>query len=84
MPKNEQSIAYLLRNDILTNLEALQAEVAYLLKEQNKIDNEDTTEPLDTVDLYTYAQIAKDGMRPQLIEVILHRYKKFRNLLLLL
>eukprot|EP00978_Attheya_sp_CCMP212_P004851 scaffold10665_cov46-Attheya_sp.AAC.2 len=66
VPKNEQSIAYLLRNDILTNLEALQAEVAYLIKEQNKIDNGETSEPLDTVDLYTYAQIAKDGMKTYL------------------
>jgi len=40
-PKNEQSIAYLLRNGILTNVENLQAEqdisraeVAYLIKEK--------------------------------------------------
>jgi hypothetical protein len=31
-PKSEQSLAYLLRNDILTNLDDLQAEVDYLLK----------------------------------------------------
>jgi hypothetical protein len=56
VPKNEQSIAYLLRNDILTNLENLQAEVAYLLKEM-KAGNE-----LETEDLYLYSNICKDGM----------------------
>ena len=56
VPKNEQSIAYLLRNDILTNLENLQAEVTYLIKEQ-KAGNE-----LETEDLYLYTKICKDGM----------------------
>ena len=55
-PKNEQSIAYLLRNDVLTNIEALQAEVTYLLKEQ-KLGNE-----LETEDLYQYSRVAKEGM----------------------
>ncbi len=56
VPKNEQSIAYLLRNDILTNLENLQAEVAYLIKEM-KVGN-----PLETEDLYLYSDTCKDGM----------------------
>jgi len=56
VPKNEQSIAYLLRNDILTNLENLQAEVAYLIKER-KAGNE-----LEIEDLYLYTDICKDGM----------------------
>jgi len=55
-PKNEQSIAYLLRNDVLTNVENLQAEVAYCIKEQ-KAGN-----ALETEDLYLYAKICKDGM----------------------
>lgn len=59
-PKNEQSIAYLLRNDILTNVENLQAEVVYLIKEQ-KAGN-----PPETEDLYKYAKIAKDGMKKYL------------------
>jgi len=59
-PKNEQSIAYLLRNDILTNVENLQAEVTYLIKEQ-KAGN-----PPETEDLYKYAKIAKDGMKKYL------------------
>lgn len=37
-PRIEQSLAYLLRNDILTNLEALQAEVEYLLTTDNEND----------------------------------------------
>ena len=56
VPKNEQSIAYLLRNDVLTNIENLQAEVAYLIKEK-KAGN-----PLETEDLYSYCNICKDGM----------------------
>lgn len=59
-PKNEQSIAYLLRNDILTNVENLQAEVAYLIKERK------AGSPLETEDLYLYAKIAKDGMKKYL------------------
>ena len=56
-PKNEQSIAYLLRNDVLTNIENLQAEVAYLIKEQ-KAGNS-----LELDDLYMYTSVAKDGMK---------------------
>jgi len=33
VPNNSQSIAYLLRNDFLTNVENLQAEVSYILRE---------------------------------------------------
>merc|ERR1712157_95680 len=51
-PKNEQSIAYLLRNDILTNVENLQAEVDYLLK----------TGEEDFGDLKNYVNGAKDSM----------------------
>ena len=53
VPKNEQSIAYLIRNDILTNLENLQAEVAYLLK---------TKEFGETEDLYLYSKLCVEGM----------------------
>lgn len=54
-PKNEQSMAYLLRNDVLTNLENLQAELDYLLKPSTP----DTEGPED---LYSYAQTAKTAM----------------------
>eukprot|EP00560_Eucampia_antarctica_P008983 CAMPEP_0197825328 /NCGR_PEP_ID=MMETSP1437-20131217/2429_1 /TAXON_ID=49252 ORGANISM="Eucampia antarctica, Strain CCMP1452" /NCGR_SAMPLE_ID=MMETSP1437 /ASSEMBLY_ACC=CAM_ASM_001096 /LENGTH=281 /DNA_ID=CAMNT_0043425281 /DNA_START=126 /DNA_END=971 /DNA_ORIENTATION=- len=53
-PKAVQSIAYLYRNEILTNLEALQAEVTYLLKEESKGE--------DTKDLFTYMSKAKQTM----------------------
>lgn len=56
-PKTEQSLAYLLRNDVLDNVEALQAEVAYLIKEI-KGGGE-----LETEDLYKYSENARDGMR---------------------
>ena len=55
-PKPEQSIAYLLRNEVLTNIEALRAELEYLLK-----TGED-----DTEDLYAYANNAADGMKKYL------------------
>ncbi len=56
VPKNEQSIAYLLRNDVLTNVENLQAEVAYMIKEK-KAGN-----PLETEDLYLYTKACNEGM----------------------
>jgi hypothetical protein len=55
-PKNEQSLAYLLRNDILTNLEALQAEVDYLLAHPDE----------STDDLYKYSQLANEAMQKYL------------------
>ena len=50
-PKNEQSIAYLLRNDLITNIEALRAEVDYLLKEED-----------DVADLKDYSKKVRNGM----------------------
>jgi len=56
-PKNEQSIAYLLRNDVLTNVENLQAELAYLLKDSTS--SEDKEQPDD---LLAYASSTKISM----------------------
>lgn len=56
-PKSEQSLAYLLRNDILTNLEALQAEVVYLIKERTN-----GAETVETEDLYKYTANARESM----------------------
>lgn len=56
VPKNEQSIAYLIRNDVLTNVENLQAEIAYLIKEMK------ASNALETEDLYVYSILCKDGM----------------------
>ena len=41
-PTSTQSLAYLLRNDILTTVEDMRAEVKYLLKEVNKKANGET------------------------------------------
>uniref|UniRef100_A0A7S2IB95 Uncharacterized protein n=1 Tax=Helicotheca tamesis TaxID=374047 RepID=A0A7S2IB95_9STRA len=65
-PKNEQSIAYLLRNDVLTNVEALQAEITYLIKQKKNIEAGTEEGPLETEDLYVYAQTAVDGMKKYL------------------
>jgi hypothetical protein len=46
----------LIRNDILTNLENLQAEVSYLIKEKNAGNN------LETEDLYLYSDSCNSGM----------------------
>lgn len=62
VPKNEQSIAYLLRNEILTNLEYLQAEVTYVIKERKTIEGGGAKGPLETEDLYAYSKLAKDSM----------------------
>lgn len=53
-PKTEQSLAYLLRNDILTNVEALQAELDYLLAHP---------EDGSTEDLQSYSKLATQAMR---------------------
>jgi hypothetical protein len=55
-PKNEQSLAYLLRNDVLTNVENLRAELEYLIKTGEK----------ETVDLFSYADIATAAMKKYL------------------
>lgn len=55
-PKNEQSIAYLLRNDVLTNMENLRAELEYLIKSDEN----------DMEDLYAYADICVSAMQKYL------------------
>lgn len=54
-PKNEQSIAYLQRNEILTNLESLQAELEYLLRPSTPSDESPD-------DLRQYARLARTAM----------------------
>lgn len=70
-PKTEQSLAYLLRNEILTNIEALQAELEYLLK-----SNENETD-----DLYKYSSEANSAMAQYLGNVNPNEMKKARDLL---
>jgi hypothetical protein len=56
-PRNEQSLAYLLRNEALTAIEALKAELDYLVK-----DSTPASEKNDTADLIQYAKTATSTM----------------------
>ena len=70
-PKNEQSIAYLLRNDVLTNMENLRAELEYLIK-----SGEDETE-----DLYSYADICTSAMKKYMANVPPKELKEAQRIL---
>lgn len=50
-PQNEQSVAYLVRNEVLTTVENLSAELEYLLKNEDEL-----------TDLYAYADSAASAM----------------------
>lgn len=69
VPKTSQSIAYLLRNDVLTCIEDMRAEVAYLLKEVGKKGGsgvsgggESITGDLDLEEIFGLSKIATGGM----------------------
>jgi hypothetical protein len=70
-PKTEQSIAYLLRNDVLSNVENLRAELEYLLK-----SGED-----DVEDLYSYADIVTSAMKKYLAVVPPNELEEAQRLL---
>lgn len=53
-PKTEQSLAYLLRNDVLTNIENLRSELEYLLKNPSETDFED---------LFSFADMCTNAMK---------------------
>ncbi len=53
-PKTEQSLAYLLRNDVLTNIENLRAELEYLIK---------TGKTAELDDLFSYADVVTSSMK---------------------
>lgn len=55
-PKTEQSLAYLLRNDVLTNIEDLRAELEYLMKSGET----------DVGDLFSFADMAVTSMKKYL------------------
>jgi hypothetical protein len=73
-PKNEQSIAYLLRNDILTNMENLRAELEFLIK-----TTEEENESVE--DLYTYTDIVTSAMKKYLAQVPPNELKEAQNAL---
>jgi hypothetical protein len=70
-PKPEQSIAYLLRNDVLTNVENLRAELEYLIK-----SGDDEVE-----DLYSYADIVTSAMKKYLAVVPPNELEEAQKLL---
>jgi hypothetical protein len=70
-PKTEQSLAYLLRNDILTNVENLRAELEYLLKSKDS----------ETEDLYLYATIVNTAMKKYLAIVPPKELEEARRLM---
>jgi hypothetical protein len=70
-PKTEQSIAYLLRNDILSNVENLQAEIDYLLGHPDE----------DVKDLYEYARVATTIMQKYLDLVPPNEMEKAKEIL---
>ncbi|CAN0161876.1 unnamed protein product, partial [Hapterophycus canaliculatus] len=62
-PTSRQTIQYLLRNDVIDNVEALTAEVAYLIREREEADSrEDGSAPdTDEKDLRLYLGKCKAG-----------------------
>ena len=58
-PKSEQSLAYLLRNEILTDIEDMRAELEYLIKNPDESD----------VDLKSLAASATNAMQ-RYLEVV--------------
>lgn len=69
-PTNEQSLAYLLRNDILTNIESLQAEVDYLIQHPDE----------SAEDLYAYATGASKAMEKYLAVIPPDQLKRAKEL----
>ena len=76
-PRSEQSLLYLLRNEALTNVEALKAELDYLLK-----DSTPEFEKSDTADLFQYASAATETMDKYTELVPPNELKAARNLVL--
>ena len=70
-PKTEQSIAYLLRNDILSNTEDLRAELEYLIKSDEN----------ETEYLYKYADICASAMQKYLAQVPPNQLKEAQRIL---
>ena len=63
-PTTIQSIAYLLRNDILTNIEDMRAEVKFLLKELEKNGVDEAVNELD--EIYGLNKMANEAMKKYL------------------
>lgn len=65
-PSSTQSIAYLIRNDVLTSVEDMRAEVQYLLKELAKLKNGEVVSVgeggLDLEEITRLSKTANEGM----------------------
>ena len=61
VPQSTQTLAYLLRNDVLTNVEDMRAETQYLLKELNK-KNDGETVVVDLEEIQTLSKAANEAM----------------------
>ncbi|KAL9189457.1 hypothetical protein ACHAXT_009132 [Thalassiosira profunda] len=70
IPKNSQSIAYLLRNDMLTNIEDMRPEVKYLMKELGKKGSGETVAVgeggLELEEILGMSKTANEGMKKYL------------------
>jgi hypothetical protein len=73
MPKTAQSLAYLLRNEILTNVEDLQAELDYLMAHPDESDDTDAK---------SYAASANAAMQRYLEVVPPNELKQAKELLM--
>jgi len=66
IPKTSQSIAYLVRNDVLTGVEDMRAEVQYLLKELAKKNDGETVSVseggVDLEEIFRLSRTANGGM----------------------
>ena len=66
VPQSTQTLAYLLRNDVLTNVEDMRAETQYLLKELNKKKDGEAVvvggDGLDLEEIQTLSKAANEAM----------------------
>lgn len=62
-PSSRQTLQYLLRNDVIDNVEALAAEIAYLIREREESEAEGLGSPYDSdeKDLRMYLDKCKSG-----------------------
>lgn len=77
IPKTSQSLAYLLRNSILTNIQDMRAEIDYLLSsghhQNSKTDDDDSgsnSSSISTTDLVQMAVTAQGAMTQYLNEIV--------------
>ena len=77
-PTTIQSIAYLLRNDILTNIEDMRAEVKFLLKELEKNGVDEAVNELD--EIYGLNKMANEAIKKYLDLVPPNELKSARGI----